>query len=44
MSLYRISEGVINKNTVPTPKRRYGKSKLQADEQIIKMAELIAKA
>ncbi len=38
MSVYGMDTGVINKETVPKPKNSYGKSKLQA-EQEIKMLE-----
>lgn len=34
MSVYGMETGVISKNTVPTPKSNYGKSKLQAEELI----------
>ena len=34
MSVYGIETGVISKDTVPTPKSYYGKSKLQAEELI----------
>ena len=34
MSVYGIETGVINKDTIPTPKSNYGKSKLQAEELI----------
>ena len=34
MSVYGMDTGVITKDTVPTPKSNYGKSKLQAEEGI----------
>ncbi|NFP91587.1 NAD-dependent epimerase/dehydratase family protein [Clostridium sporogenes] len=34
MSVYGMETGVISKDTVPTPKSNYGKSKLQAEELI----------
>ena len=37
MSVYGMETGVITKNTVPHPKSHYGKSKLQADEKIVKL-------
>lgn len=37
MSVYGLETGVITKNTVPNPKSHYGKSKLQADEKIVKL-------
>ena len=37
MSVYGMETGVISKNTVPHPKSHYGKSKLQADEIIVKL-------
>ena len=37
MSVYGIETGVITKSTVPDPKSHYGKSKLQADERIVKL-------
>ena len=37
MSVYGLETGVITKNTVPHPKSHYGKSKLQADEKIVKL-------
>lgn len=37
MSVYGIETGIINKETVPEPKSNYGKSKLQAEEKILKM-------
>ena len=36
MSVYGMDSGVITKETVPHPKSHYGKSKLQADEKIVK--------
>ena len=37
MSVYGLETGVITKDTVPHPKSHYGKSKLQADEKIVKL-------
>lgn len=37
MSVYGMETGVITKTTVPNPKSHYGKSKLQADERIVKL-------
>ena len=37
MSVYGMDTGVITKQTVPHPKSHYGKSKLQADEKIVKL-------
>ena len=37
MSVYGMETGVITKTTVPHPKSHYGKSKLQADEKIVKL-------
>lgn len=37
MSVYGLETGVITKKTVPHPKSHYGKSKLQADEKIVKL-------
>ena len=37
MSVYGVESGVITKKTVPHPKSHYGKSKLQADEKIVKL-------
>lgn len=37
MSVYGMDTGVITKQTVPHPKSHYGKSKLQADERIVKL-------
>lgn len=34
MSVYGIESGVITKNTKPSPKSHYGKSKLEAEEKI----------
>ena len=34
MSVYGMETGVISKDTIPTPKSNYGKSKLQAEELI----------
>ena len=37
MSVYGMETGVITKETIPHPKSHYGKSKLQADEKIVKL-------
>lgn len=37
MSVYGMDTGVITKDTIPHPKSHYGKSKLQADEKIVKL-------
>lgn len=34
MSVYGVKTGIITKDTAPTPKSNYGKSKLQAEEKI----------
>ena len=39
MSVYGMDTGVITKETVPNPKSNYGKSKLQAEEQIAALAD-----
>ena len=39
LSVYGIDTGIINKNTIPTPKSNYGKSKLQAEELIRKLED-----
>lgn len=39
MSVYGINTGVITKQTIPSPKSHYGKSKLQADEAIQKLQD-----
>jgi len=39
MSVYGMETGVITKNTHPNPKSNYGKSKLQAEEEINKLAD-----
>lgn len=39
MSVYGINTGTINKETVPVPKSNYGKSKLQAEEAVKKLAD-----
>ena len=39
MSVYGMETGVITKDTVPNPKTHYGKSKLQAEEQIQKLSD-----
>ena len=38
VSVYGMDEGIITKDTVPVPKSNYGKSKLQAEEALEKMA------
>lgn len=37
MSVYGMNSGVITKETVPDPKSNYGRSKLEAEEGIIKL-------
>ena len=37
MSVYGKTTGVITKNTVPKPKTNYGKSKFQAEKEILKL-------
>lgn len=39
MGVYGMLTGVITKDTVPNPKTHYGKSKLQAEEQIEKISD-----
>ena len=39
MSVYGIDTGVITKDTIPTPKSNYGKSKLQAEEELLKLQD-----
>ena len=39
MSVYGMESGVITRDTVPLPKSNYGKSKLQAEEGIIPLAD-----
>lgn len=39
MSVYGMETGVITKETVPCPKSNYGKSKLQAEEEISSLAD-----
>ena len=39
MSVYGIDQGVIDKNTMLNPKSNYGKSKLQAEELIVSLAD-----
>lgn len=39
MSVYGMETGVITKDTVPNPKSSYGKSKLQAEEQMAELAD-----
>lgn len=39
MSVYGVETGIITKDTVPSPKNTYGKSKLQAEELIAPLEE-----
>ena len=39
MSVYGMDTGVITKETKPNPKTNYGKSKLQAEEQIVNLRD-----
>ena len=39
MSVYGMETGVITKETAPCPKSNYGKSKLQAEERILSLAD-----
>lgn len=39
MSVYGMDTGIITKETVPDPKTNYGKSKLQAEEGILPLAD-----
>lgn len=39
MSVYGIETGIINGATIPMPRSNYGKSKLQAEEQITKLED-----
>lgn len=39
MSVYGLTTGHIRKNTKPNPKSAYGESKLQADEEIMKLED-----
>ena len=39
MSVYGMHTGVITKETLPKPKSHYGKSKLQAEESIMKLED-----
>ncbi|MGI6194410.1 MAG: NAD-dependent epimerase/dehydratase family protein [Eubacteriales bacterium] len=39
MSVYGMNTGIITENTVPNPKGYYGCSKLQAENEIIKLCE-----
>ncbi len=39
MSVYGIENGVITKDTIPHPKTNYGKSKLEAENEIIKLED-----
>ncbi len=38
MSVYGVDSGVIDKNTIPSPKSNYGKSKYQAELEIKKLS------
>ncbi|MDY6391854.1 MAG: NAD-dependent epimerase/dehydratase family protein [Bacilli bacterium] len=40
MSVYGLETGIITKNTTPNPKSNYGKSKLQAEEQIAALRDV----
>lgn len=37
MSIYGLDKGSITENTVPKPKNHYGKSKLQAEQELVKL-------
>lgn len=37
MSVYGLDNGVITENTVPKPKNNYGRSKLQAEQELVKL-------
>ena len=37
MSVYGLNTGIITKDTVPSPKSNYGKSKLQAENELMKL-------
>lgn len=39
MSVYGIEQGVITRDTVPTPKSSYGKSKLEAEQKLNELAD-----
>lgn len=39
MSIYGMNTGVITKDTIPSPKTHYGKSKLQAENAIKKLSD-----
>ena len=39
MSVYGMDTGVITKDTKPNPKTNYGKSKLEAEEQIVNLRD-----
>ena len=39
MSVYGMDTGVVTSETVPNPKNNYGKSKLQAEKQIVPLAD-----
>ncbi|TCI71264.1 MULTISPECIES: NAD-dependent epimerase/dehydratase family protein [unclassified Exiguobacterium] len=39
LSVYGLSQGIINKNTPLNPKNDYGKSKLQAEEEILALED-----
>ncbi len=43
MSVYGMETGIISKDTVPSPKSNYGKSKLQAEELIASLEDSIFK-
>jgi UDP-glucose 4-epimerase len=43
MSVYGLTKGTITKDTVPAPKSNYGKSKLQAEQELLKMEDKIFK-
>lgn len=39
MSVYGIEQGVITKDTIPTPKSSYGKSKLEAEQRLNELVD-----
>lgn len=39
MNVYGMEEGIIKKNTIPTPKSSYGRSKLEAEKLILTLQE-----
>ncbi|WP_416828180.1 NAD-dependent epimerase/dehydratase family protein [Ectobacillus polymachus] len=43
MSVYGIETGIINKDTIPSPKSNYGKSKLKAEELIAPLEDVTFK-